>query len=78
VDNLPQKLNTTHFKTDIHVGFFMLYTAEVVIIPANGFGLDPTEGYLRISFAVSETSLVEANKRLNHAIEAVLNQKEEN
>jgi len=76
VDNLPQKLNTTHFKTDTHIGFYMLYAAEVVIIPASGFSLDPTEGYSRISFAVSKPSLEEASKRLNHAIESVLNQDE--
>jgi len=70
--DLPTKIDATHFSTDLHIAYFILLAADIVTVPSSGFFLDPGLGYLRVSFAIDESDLKEAFHRLNYAAEAIL------
>jgi len=72
VSDLPKKIQTSIFQTDVQIAYFLLYAAEVVTVPASGFFIEPEAGYLRISFAISEDNLKEAFQRLNSTADEVL------
>eukprot|EP01124_Arcella_intermedia_P017955 TRINITY_DN24936_c0_g1_i1.p1 TRINITY_DN24936_c0_g1~~TRINITY_DN24936_c0_g1_i1.p1 ORF type:complete len:503 (+),score=114.71 TRINITY_DN24936_c0_g1_i1:30-1538(+) len=70
VEGLQKKVGGgTTFMNDIQIANYLLHAAEVVTVPASGFVFDEKYGYLRISFAVSETVLREALAAMKNAAE---------
>ncbi len=61
----PQTLEV--IKNDMDIANYFLHTAGVATVPGSGFGIDSTEGYLRISCAKENHLLIEAAMRMGKA-----------
>jgi aspartate/methionine/tyrosine aminotransferase len=59
-------------KDDIDIVNYFLHSAGVATVPGSGFGIDPTEGYFRISCAKEENLLLEAINRMGEAARLLL------
>lgn len=57
---------------DIDIVNYFLHSAGVATVPGSGFGIDPAEGYLRISCAKENNLLLEAAERLGEAAQLLL------
>lgn len=64
----------TEIKNDMDIAHYFLHTAGVATVPGSGFGIDSTEGYLRISCAKENHLLIEAAVRIGKAVQLILNQ----
>ena len=60
-------------KNDMDIANYFLHTAGVATVPGSGFGIDSTEGYLRISCAKENHLLIEAAIRMGKAAQLILN-----
>lgn len=54
-------------ENDLDIVDYYLHYAGVATVPGSGFGIDPCEGYLRISCAKSKDLILEAVKRMGKA-----------
>ncbi len=71
--------DTTNVITnDIDIVNYFLHSVGVATVPGSGFGIDPTEGYLRISCAKENNLLLEAADRMGEAARLLLNYELEN
>ncbi len=60
-------------KTDVDIANYFLLSAGVATVPGSGFGIDSSEGYLRISCAKENYLLLEAIERMGNAMRLLLN-----
>ncbi len=65
-------------KNDVDIAHYFLHEAGVATIPGSGFGIDPSEGYLRISCANKRESLIEAADRMDKASRLLIKQEKLN
>jgi aspartate/methionine/tyrosine aminotransferase len=72
IDDIPTKILTTKFETDIHIAYYFLHVGDVVTVPASGCAMDPSLGYIRVSFTNTEANLKLAFERLNYITEVIL------
>ena len=54
-------------QNDVDLAQYFLKVAGVAVVPGSGFGIDPKEGFLRISCANDSTLLIEAAQRMDKA-----------
>jgi aspartate aminotransferase len=59
-------------KDDCDIANYFLLTAGVATVPGSGFGIDPTEGYLRISCAKEKSLILEAANRMGASAKLLL------
>lgn len=59
-------------KTDIDIANYFLHEAGVAMVPGSGFGIEPTQGYLRISCAKDNSLLLEAAMRIGKAAQLLI------
>ncbi len=73
--HLMGKINSTtleEIKSDVDIANYFLHSAGVATVPGSGFGIESTEGYLRISCANDKKLLLEAIHRLDQAIQLLI------
>jgi len=76
IQDIHTKINTTQFHSDLDLSYFFLHAGEVVTVPASGCFLEPSLGFIRLSFANTEANLKEALQILNYVAKDILKNNE--
>lgn len=59
-------------QSDVDLSQYFLQVAGVAVVPGSGFGIDPKEGFLRISCANDSAFLIEAAQRMDKATKELI------
>lgn len=66
------EIGSDTLRHDIDIVNYFIYAASVATVPGSGFGVDPNEGFIRISCAQNPDSLLTAMKKLGEAVEMLM------